>query len=360
MVGPPPPPYAGQIVAMKSFPTMIIKKKYSILCRFFVLLPALFALIQGAQAQPFKYSGRDLLVGFRKLSPFSTPYELVVNIGQATNYNNLPPGTRITITQFTFNQLTNAFGDLNDLSWAVSADAKGGDGGATNVPINTIWVCNPRINLQTQTTPYNRASTFSQSPVVSKISGIGVNAASLSSSTVSNQYNTLTAVQEDAGSPQALSTQMGPNGSYQNTFGADVENMTPDSFTTPVRSDFYELRPNGTVDPHTGLTTGPGAYLGYFELAPNGTLTFTAAGGTVAPPPPPPTLSIGRSNLLNTVSFASTNGAIYTLHFTNAAGLTSPLTSWPALASPLTGNGSILSFQDSTSDAMRFYRVEAH
>src|SRR5713101_4922231 len=109
-------PYAGKIVAIKSHITMI-KKKYSVLHRFFVLLPGIFALIQGVQAQPFKYTGRDLLVGFRKLSPFSTPYELVVNIGQVTNYNKLPPGSRITITQFTFNQLTNAFGDLNDLSW---------------------------------------------------------------------------------------------------------------------------------------------------------------------------------------------------------------------------------------------------
>src|SRR5260370_8495911 len=138
------------------------------------------------------------MVGFRKLSPFATPYELVVNIGQATNYNNLPPGARITITQFTFNQLTNAFGDLNNLTWAVSACVKGGDGGATNVPVNTIWVCNPRIDLQTQTTPYNRAFTSSQSPVVVRISGIGVNAVSLSSSSISNQYNTVTAVQEDA------------------------------------------------------------------------------------------------------------------------------------------------------------------
>lgn len=336
------------------------KKKYSILHRFLILLPAIFALIQGVQAQPFVYTGRDLLAGFRKLSPFSTPYELVVNIGQATNYNNLPPGTRITITQFTFNQLTNAFGDLNNLTWAVSGEARLGDGGATNIPINTIWVCNPRTDPQTQTTPYNRVGSASQIVPDGRIYSIANDAVSISRSTSSNQYNTFTAVQENAGDTEALSTQMGPSGNYQNSFSKDVENTTPGSFTTPTRSDFYELRPTGNVDPHTGLTTGPGAYLGYFELDPDGTLTFTAAGGTVAPPPPPPVLSIARSNLLNTVSFVSTNGAIYTLHFTNAAGLMSPLTNWPALANPLTGNGAIMSFQDSTSDPMRFYRVEAH
>lgn len=350
------PPYADKIVAMKSHITMI-KKKHSVLCRFFVLLPAIFALIQGVQAQPFAFISRDLLVSFRKLSPFATPYELVVNIGQATNYNNLPPGARITITQFTFNQLTNAFGDFNDLSWAVSGEVRLGDGGAANIPANTIWVCRPRSDPQTQTTPYTRVG--SQSTIVTRIYSIGVNAVSISRSTSSNQFNTLTAIQENSGDPQGLSAQMGANGNYQNNFSSDVENTTPGSFTTPVRSDFYEMRPTGSVDPHTGLTTGPGAYLGYFELDPGGTLTFTAAGGTVAPPPPP-VLSIARSNLLNTVSFVSTNGAIYTLHFTNAAGLTSPLTNWPALPSPLTGNGAIMSFQDSTSDTMRFYRVEAH
>jgi hypothetical protein len=349
--------YADEIVAMKSFLNMI-KKKLPVICLLFVFLPSIFAFIQGVQAQPFAFVSRDLLVGFRKLSPFSTPYELVVNIGQSTNYNNLPPGTRITITQFTFNQLTNAFGDFNNLSWAASGEVRLGDGGATNIPVNTIWVCKPRTDPQTQTTPYTRVG--SQTTIQTRIYTIGNNAVSISRSTISNQFNTVTAVQENSGDPQGLSNQMGANGNYQNNFSSDVENTTPNNFTTPVRSDFYEMRPTGNVDPHTGLTTGPGAYLGYFELDPNGTLTFTAAGGTVAPPPPPPTLSIARSNLLNTVSFVSTNGAIYTLHFTNAAGLTSPLTSWPALASPLTGNGTIMSFQDSTSDAIRFYRVEAH
>src|SRR5260221_1864971 len=126
-----PSRYAGRIVAMKSFPAMI-KKKHSVLCRLFVFLLTNFAFFQSVQAQPFAFVSRDLLVGFRKLSPFSTPYELVVNIGQATNYNNLPPGARITITQFTFNQLTNAFGDLSDLSCAVSGEVKLGDGGVTN------------------------------------------------------------------------------------------------------------------------------------------------------------------------------------------------------------------------------------
>jgi len=352
--------YAGEIVAMKSFPTMI-NKKHPVDCRYFVFLSAFFALLQTASALPFVYKPHDLLVTFRKLSPFATPYELVVDIGQATNYNNLPPGTKITITQFTLDQLTNSFGDLNDLSWAVSGGVSFGSGNAS-LPNNTLWVTDPRTDPGTQTTPYTRISSGNAQPTVAKISSIGNNAVTYSgsSSVVSNQYNTTTAVQIPADNSLAPSPQLGPSGNFQNTFTADVENTTPGSFTTPVRSDLYEMRPTGSVDPHTGLTTGPGAYLGYFELDPNGTLSFTAAGGTVAPPPPPPVLSIARSNLLNTVSFVSTNGAIYTLHFTNAAGLMSPLTNWPTLPSPLTGNGAIMSFQDSTSDATRFYRAEAH
>ena len=337
----------------------MIKKKHSVLCRFFVLLPAIFTLVQAASALPFVYKPHDLLVTFRKLAPFATPYELVVNIGQTTNYNDLAPGTKITFTQFTLDQLTNSFGDLNNLSWAVSGCVSFGSGSAS-LPNNTLWVTDPRTDAGVQTTPYTRISSGNAQPTVAKISGIGNNTVTYSGNQSVGPYNTPTAVQIPADNSLAPSPQLGPNGNYASTFSADVENTTPGSFTTPVRSDLYELRPTGSVDPHTGLTTGPGAYLGYFELNPNGTLTFTAAGGSVAPPPPPPVLSVARSNLLNTVSFTSTNGAIYTLHFTNSAGLGAPLTAWPALPGPLTGNGAIMSFQDSTSDAMRFYRVEAH
>jgi len=328
--------------------------------RVFVLLAGAFTLVQSVQAQPFIYTGRDLLVGFRKLGSFATSYEMVSDIGQASSYSSLAPGTKVAITKFTLDQLTASFGDLNDLTWAVSGDVRGGDGGDTNVPVNTLWVTNPRTDPLVQSGPYTRLSSFGAAPVISAITSIGANAANYSGSVSAGPYNTSTAVQIPANNPLALSPQMGPNGDYQGSFQADVENTTPDSFTSLVRSDLYELRPTGKVDPHTGLTSGPGAYLGYFELDPDGTFSFTAAGGGTPPPPPPPVLSITRTNTLLTVSFTTTNGATYTLHYNASLTTGVPFTNWPTLGSPVTGNGSLMSMQDTVSGSARFYRMEAH
>ena len=113
-------------------------------------------------------------------------------------------------------------------------------------------------------------------------------------------------------------------GDYQNTaigdFGAsgspleyDIENIAPGSFTTALRSDFYQVCPNGYVDPINSSTTVP--YLvGYFILNPNGTMTFTRAAAVTAP-------SAG------TVSGSVTNGFVgLTVVFTNTAS--GSITNW--------------------------------
>src|SRR6185436_18224371 len=60
----------------------------------------------------------------------------------------------------------------------------------------------------------------------------------------------------------------------------NVENASPSSFTnsaTPTRSDLYEVRREGVVDPHTGQTEGAAYWVGYFQFNTNGTITFTRA-----------------------------------------------------------------------------------
>jgi len=63
---------------------------------------------------------------------------------------------------------------------------------------------------------------------------------------------------------------------------------------------------------------------------------------------------------INTISFASTVGATYTLYYTNSAGLTAPTATWPAWPVTITGDGTVKSFQVVSTDASRFYRVSAH
>jgi hypothetical protein len=73
--------------------------------------------------------------------------------------------------------------------------------------------------------------------------------------------------------------------------------------------------------------------------------------------PPSPVLSIVRSGNTSTISFSSANGSIYTLHYTNVAGLAAPSPSWPSLPSTISGDGNNKYFIDTTSDAERVYRV---
>ncbi|MCX6924545.1 MAG: hypothetical protein NT154_15225 [Verrucomicrobia bacterium] len=110
----------------------------------------------------------------------------------------------------------------------------------------------------------------------------------------------------------------------------------------------------------TSGTGSPSVYQGYFTLGNNGSLTFTPGSATPPPPPPTPVLSIVRSNSVNIISFVSSNSATYKLFLTNSAGLNSQTTNWPSLPGTIVGNGSTKSFQDTTTDALRFYRVQAY
>jgi hypothetical protein len=127
-----------------------------------------------------------------------------------------------------------------------------------------------------------------------------------------------------------------------------------------VRSDLYEVRPltdsalTPIVDPHTGAT-GLAYYVGYFEFEPDGSMTFTRQAAS----PPAPTLSVARTNNVSSIAFLSANQANYTLLYTNTAGLSAPSSTWPSLPGAITGNGSMQTFQDTTTDASRVYQVQA-
>lgn len=138
-------------------------------------------------------------------------------------------------------------------------------------------------------------------------------------------------------------------------------------------TDFYGksgVNPFGTFDSPTiiyldlwyATVTNAYSYKGYFTVDLSGSsarLTFTPSAGTAPPRPPAPTLSIARAGSVSSVSFVSSNTVTYKLYFTNSSGLTAPISSWLLRPGTITGNGSTVSFQDTTTDADRFYRVQA-
>jgi hypothetical protein len=68
---------------------------------------------------------------------------------------------------------------------------------------------------------------------------------------------------------------------------------------------------------------------------------------------------VTKTGTTNLISFPSANGAVYALYYTNSAGLTRPVTTWPASPATITGDGSVKTFTNSAPDVERYYRVGA-
>lgn len=339
-----------------------------------VFLALLAGLAQVCQAQTFNYHTADLCLGFRKTGVNQEANEVVVDIGQASTYVNLSIGTTIPVPNFSASQLfPGSFSNLNNLQWSVTGYYLGTT--YPGYPKDTLWLTVPRSSTNVQSTAPTRLDTPTQQAITPEVQGILQGAKYISTAVgVSNQFNTPYFEQESiANYPNYLLTDyMGDK--TDSTLGdllgtwpeANLEITTPNSFSGSVRSDLYEVRPitdgngNPVVDPHTG-TNGPAYFLGYFQFNSDGSMTFTRAASSSAPsPPPPPTLSIIRSGSNATISFLSTNGATYTLYFTNSAGLTQPTATWPSSPTTVTGDGTTKQFVDSIANGTRFYRVGAH
>lgn len=346
------------------------KQNKHMFTRFCFAMFGVVALAQTAEALPFVFQSTDLALGFRKTGANQENYEVVVDIGQASNYVFQTMGTTVNVTNYSTAQLTGSFVDLNNLTWAVVGAYTGSS--YPGYPNYTLWVTVPRTNNSIQSqTPYRFAQTIQQQ-VRPWIVGIFSHASTISSGTATNQFNTSNFIRESIASfPNDILTKYiggvfdDTTGTLHDTWPPDEPNSgnleitTPASFSSAVRQDLYEVRPDGFADPNTGSSTGSAYFIGYFQLNTDGSMTFTRASAGSPPPPPPPIVSIVRSGTVSTVSFGTTNGATYTLYYTNLSGLGSPITTWSFNPTTVMGDGTTKQFIDTTSDANRIYRVGA-
>jgi hypothetical protein len=316
-----------------------------------------FALPHGAEANTnvFAYSNRDLMLCFRKTGYTGgsiSPNDLEINIGQASIYYGAMPGSVTPINNLSGSQIA-IFDNLNDIAWSVGGCVSLSDNGG-DIPQQTLWVTAPRTDPNVAATPWVRNGSFTQGPTAQKIKSVLDNAVFYSSTVASNSVNNTTTgvvVPTAGGHNYGSFVGTAGTGNYLNTFQGNVEHTNASDFVTaglPARSDFYELRPDSTG------TQPVGKYLGYFEMSTNGTVVFVAA------PFPAPILNIQRSGTTDTIQFGTTNGATYTLYYTNATGLTQPLISWPFIGTNVSGDGTTKSFQVDSSDPNRFYSVQVH
>ncbi len=301
------------------------------------------------QAAPFLYqytnNPPDILLGIRQAGGSS---ELVVNLGSAARFYSAAPGSTVSISEFTPAQLTATVAGLDGVGVAVFGAAR--NAGDPLRPAQTLWVTAPRADAAVVADPWVRQSAFGLGGTAAKITSVGSGIASYSSLNAPGALNTPSAVVTPAGYQNGYGAYLGA-GNFKGTFQGNIEGVTPSDFATsatPLRLDFFEIRPG----------TGDALALGWFDFKPNGTLTFTAAGGATQPAPSPAITGITRSGSTTSVTFTTVSTAQYTL-LRAPAGLDGAPAAWSAVGSPAAGTGNAVTLTDTNDSAAAFYAVRA-
>lgn len=315
----------------------------------FALALSALAASYAAHAAPFLYqytnNPPDILLGIRQSGGSS---ELVVNLGTAARFYSAAPGSTFSITEFTPAQLTATVAGLDGVGVAVFGAAR--NAGDPLRPAQTLWVTAPRADAAVAADPWVRQSAFGLGGTAAKITSVGSGVATFSSLNTPGALNTASAVVTPAGYQNGYGAYIGA-GNFKGTFQGNIEGVTPSDFTasaTPLRLDFFEIRPG----------TGDALALGWFDFKPNGTLTFTAAGGAVQPAPAPLITGISRNGSTTSVTFTTVATAQYTL-LRAPAGLDGSPSTWTAVGAPAAGTGNAVTLSDTAESAAAFYAVRA-
>ncbi len=250
-------------------------------CKMAVLSAVAAGSLAGLDASAqFSYTQGDLLLGFR--NPGSGN-DMVVDIGSAANLvaaaTSGGGSTSISGTYYTGSQFTASGLNFNNLYFSVFGDTSG----------NTLWA--------TAASTLNEHSAYSQVIAAGQFEAIATGASDYPGYYAANAANSanVTIMPNSFNLGTDLSYTQGiidPNTGL-GTFGyfpVANEANTYAGFSSGsgyAAVNLYQLNPaaNGT----------PGTQLGYFELTPDGTMTFNLG---VAPVPEPTTLAMLGTGLL--------------------------------------------------------------
>ena len=276
---------------------------------------------------------------------------MVVDAGPISTLTNGTPNQRIPITQYTGTQLAKV--GTNGVSWSAFTWFDG-----TVSPNWTLFVTSPRSDLNTQTTPWQEKGISSQKITALRMATIPPGALDEFNLDVYPVSSSSAVVEEDSSDGNANYTDgvsyhdalAGAYGSdFDGSFVGNPENTTAGNFTTAgqvVRSDFYQMTPTGGF--------GFGNFLGYFEFAPNGTMTYVAYPSAV-----PVFNSVTRTNTTTTITYTTGLYGTYTLWGTNSLTSGTAMTNWPAITTLTSGDTATHTYTDTTTNDVRFYTITA-
>ena len=294
-----------------------------------IKLFALLILCSSQMVSAFTYADGDLLLVFRREG---TSKDVEFNIGTVSNYLGKASGTVISVTNWSFNTVTSNFGSLSGVKFLVIATTANSD------PVRRSWL----TDANDSDVPTD-ISGSKMSALHGKIDLVGQDAALI---TASNNVQSYVVPPTDASSYTAIASDSGRLDPA--TIGGIAPFQVENDLGTT--NHFFQLRVSN-------LSVKPAALqIGSFGISTNGVMTFIA--GTPLPPlQQPQIVGNGHTGNQQTISFSTVAGGNYRLRY--ASVLTPNVTSWTALPTVIAGDGTNKTLTDTSSDAVRFYAVEA-
>ena len=247
-----------------------------------VLKLALLMVLGGpgiASAQQyFQSSDGDVDVTFRKLGSHAEVNEMVVYLGNVTDFLAVPAGNTITLTNVTTQVLTNMCPDnLNYLQWSVISGATLGNQPSVSggqFPDNTVWYTVARTNVNVKSVTPSRSlsdnfNTTIQNGIVSIRSGAQTISHNLGST---NAFNNTFVSTENVNTPgngganglvvsSFIDGAAGRGNSITGSFGKLGYSVENTNLLNTSVSDFYQNVVSSPgdpayIDPVTGTDSG--------------------------------------------------------------------------------------------------------
>ncbi|MDR3456120.1 MAG: hypothetical protein P4N60_01635 [Verrucomicrobiae bacterium] len=278
------------------------------------------------QARAWTYSDGDVLLIFRNGSK-----DVEFDIGGISSFLGKTNGYSTTVTNWSFNLVTNTFGALAGAKVVLIAST-----GSTN------WLSSTEPN----TTAYNlgQSDFDSQYGVINAVGTSPLNPFAIPA-TPTNSLNSY--VIDVGGQYKGRSYDYVVSGGQFNgiyKLGGNAQFIVEQ--TAPGFLDFWQILPSSAY-PNPPANT----LIGTFTISSTGVLTF------IAGPRAPTVTKVARSGGVSTVTFSTTVGNTYSLAYTNKLG--GAAGTWPVDAGTITGNGSLNSISHTNTGGVEFYRVSA-